>query len=172
MQKIALENSLLLIDTKNVSFDMQEIENRRFMYSPQSGELIIGRQYKGNQLIASHAEEHGRVGAKAPFDSFIRGWVGTGRSYKDGVIHFAPPIDTHNIDHFNRGFSTLEMFATNGANSRTVIRGFGDRWEQPLSDLIPEKGEKAMPYTSYDFDSLDASHKMKIDRTVYFDTSP
>lgn len=28
-----------------------------------------------------------------------------------------------------------------------------------------------MPYTSYDFDSLDASHKMKIDRTVYFDTA-
>lgn len=171
MQIISFENSLLLIDTKNVSFDMQEIENRRFMYSPQSGELIIGKQYKGNQLIASHAEEHGWVGAEAPFDSFIRGWIGTGRSYKDGVIHFAPPIDTHNIDHFNRGFSTLETFAVNGANSRTVIRGFGDRWEQPLSDLIPEKGEKTMPYTSYDFDSLDASHKMKIDRTVYFDTT-
>lgn len=28
-----------------------------------------------------------------------------------------------------------------------------------------------MPYTSYDFDSLEASHKMKIDRTVYFDTA-
>ena len=171
MQKIPLENSLLLIDTKNVSFDMQKIENRRFMYSPQSGELIIGRQYKGNQLIASLAEEYGQVGAKAPFDSFIRGWVGTGRSYKNGVIHFAPPIDTHNIDHFNRGFSTLEMFAANGANSQTVIRGFGDRWEQPLSDLIPEKGERIMPYTSYDYDSLDASHKMKIERTVYFDTA-
>ena len=171
MQKIPLENSLLLIDTKNVSFDMQKIENRRFMYSPQSGELIIGWQYKGNQLIASHAEEYGQVGAKAPFDSFIRGWVGTGRRYKNGVIHFAPPIDTHDINHFDRGFSTLEMFAANGANSQTVIRGFGDRWEQPLSDLIPEKGKRIMPYTSYDYDSLDASHKMKIERTVYFDTA-
>lgn len=28
-----------------------------------------------------------------------------------------------------------------------------------------------MPYTSYDYDNLDASHKMKIDRTVYFDTA-
>ena len=28
-----------------------------------------------------------------------------------------------------------------------------------------------MPYTSYACDSLDASHKMKIDRTVYFDTA-
>ena len=146
MQKITFENHLCMIDTKTNSFDMQEIENRRFMYSPDSCELIIGKQYKGNQLIASHAEEHGKAGVKAPFDSFIRGWIGTGKGYKDSVIHFAPPINTHNIDHFNRGFSTLEMFAANGANSRTIIRGFGDRWEQPLSDLISQKGEKFMPY--------------------------
>ena len=146
MQKITFENHLCMIDTKTNSFDMQEIENHRFMYSPDSCELIIGKQYKGNQLIASHAEEHGKAGVKAPFDSFIRGWIGTGKGYKDGVIHFAPPINTHNIDHFNRGFSTLEMFAANGANSRTIIRGFGDRWEQPLSDLISQKGEKFMPY--------------------------
>ena len=171
MRKIIFENSLLLIDTKSFSFNMQEIENRRFMYSPLSGELIIGRQYKRNQLIASHAEEHGQAAAKAPFDSFVRGWVGTGNSYKDGVIHFAPPIDTRNIDHFNRGFSTLEMFAANGANSRTLIRGFGDRWEQPLSDLIQKKGEKIMPYSAYDYDRLEAAHTMKIDRTVYFETA-
>ena len=146
MQKITLENRLLMIDTNTVSFDMQEIENRRFMYSPDSCELIIGEQYKGNDLIASHAEEHGKAGAKAPFDNFIRGWIGTGKGYKDGVIHFAPPINTHNIDRFNHGFSTLEMFSANGANSRTIIRGFGDRWEQPLSDLISQEGEKAMPY--------------------------
>ena len=66
MQKITLENRLLMIDTNTVSFDMQEIENRRFMYSPDSCELIIGEQYKGNDLIASHAEEHGKAGAKAP----------------------------------------------------------------------------------------------------------
>ena len=146
MQKITLENRLLMIDTNTVSFDMQEIENRRFMYSPDSCELIIGEQYKGNDLIASHAEEHGKAGAKAPFDNFIRGWIGTGKGYKDGVIHFAPPINTHNIDRFNHGFSTLEMFSANGANSRTIIHGFGDRWEQPLSDLISQEGEKAMPY--------------------------
>lgn len=146
MQKITLENRLLMIDTNTVSFDMQEIENRRFMYSPDSCELIIGEQYKGNDLIVSHAEEHGKAGAKAPFDNFIRGWIGTGKGYKDGVIHFAPPINTHNIDRFNHGFSTLEMFSANGANSRTIIRGFGDRWEQPLSDLISQEGEKAMPY--------------------------
>jgi hypothetical protein len=30
--------------------------------------------------ISSHAEEHGRMGAKEPFDDFIRGWIGIGGS--------------------------------------------------------------------------------------------
>ena len=108
---------------------------------PQTGELILGKQYRGNTLFKSHAEEHGKSGAKAPFDSFLRGWVGTGKDYKDGVIHFAPAIDAGNAEQFDRAFSTLEMFARNGANGKTVIRGFGDVWEQPLSDLIPERRE-------------------------------
>ena len=91
--------------------------------------------------MVSHAEEHGTSGAKAPFDSFIRGWIGTGRGYPDGVIHFAPAIDAQNIEQFNRGFSTLEMFNHNGANGKTIIRGFGDVWEQPLSELIFERSE-------------------------------
>ena len=109
------------------------------MFSPQTGELILGKQYRGSALVKSHAEEHGESGAKAPFDSFIRGWIGTGHSYKDGVIHFAPAIDAHNTEQFDRAFSVLEMFSQNGANGKTVIRGFGDIWEQPLSDLVPER---------------------------------
>ena len=120
---------------------MQAIQNRRFMFSPQTGELIIGRQYRGNALVKSHAEEHGESGAKAPFDSFLRGWIGTGKQYKDGVIHFAPAIDASNPEQFDRAFSTVEMFARNGANGKTVIRGFGDVWEQPLSKLIFERSE-------------------------------
>ena len=121
---------------------MQAIQNRRFMFSPQTGELILGKQYRGSALVKSHAEEHGESGAKAPFDSFIRGWIGTGRSYKDGVIHFAPAIDAHNTEQFDRAFSVLEMFSQNGANGKTVIRGFGDVWEQPLSDLVPERSDR------------------------------
>ena len=120
---------------------MQAIQNRRFMFSPQTGELILGKQYRSSTLVLSHAEEHGASGAKAPFDSFIRGWVGTGRSYKDGVIHFSPAINAHNTEQFDRAFSVLEMFSQNGANGKTVIRGFGDVWEQPLSDLVPERSE-------------------------------
>ena len=136
---LEISNGLMLIDTSRTTFDMQAIQNRRFMFSPQTGELILGRQYRGNALVKSHAEEHGESGAKAPFDSFLRGWVGTGKDYKDGVIHFAPAIDARNPEQFDRAFSTVEMFAQNGANGKTVIRGFGDVWEQPLSELIPER---------------------------------
>ena len=118
---------------------MRQIENRRFMFSPQSGELIFGRQYKGSQLYASHAEEHGESGAKAPYDSFIRGWVGTGRQYPHGVIHFAPNVESANVEQFEKAFSALEIFRENGAEGQTVIRGFGDAWEQPLSNIIPDQ---------------------------------
>ena len=118
---------------------MQAIENRRFMYQPQTGTLILGYQFHGKDLVSSHAEEHHASGAQEPFDSFIRGWIGTGRSYPDGVIHFAPNIDSRNTEQFDRAFSTLEMFRENNANGKTVIRGFGDKWEQSFSEIMPEK---------------------------------
>lgn len=129
--KAELTAALMLLDTRSMSFDMREIDNRRFMFSPQAGELILGRQYRGGQLYKSHAEEHFDSGAKAPFDSFIRGWIGTGRDYPDGVIHFAPNIGTDNIPAFDNAFSTLQMFSENGAAGDTVVRGFGRKWEQP-----------------------------------------
>ena len=124
------------IDTAQSSFDMQEIQNRRFMFNPQTGTLILGRQYSGNQIVSSHAEEHGRMDAGEPFDDFVRGWIGTGRSYTNGVIHFAPPIPKEHPEIFDKGYSTLEMFAQNGTDSNTVIRGFPGAWEQPLSSII------------------------------------
>ncbi len=35
----------MLIDTATKAFDIQEIDNRRFMYEPKTGVLIIGEQY-------------------------------------------------------------------------------------------------------------------------------
>ena len=137
-----MENGVLLIDTRRACFDMQAIENRRFMYEPQTGTLILGYQFRGKDLASSHAEEHTDSGATEPFDRFIRGWIGTGREYKDGVIHFAPNIDGQNPEQFDRAYSTLEMFRENKANGKTVVRGFGDRWEQPLSNLIPERSDR------------------------------
>ena len=167
----------MLLDTRSMSFDMREIDNRRFMFSPQTGELILGRQYRSGQLYKSHAEEHFDSGAKAPFDSFIRGWIGTGRDYPDGVIHFAPNIGTDNITAFDNAFSTLQMFSENGAAGDTVVRGFGRKWEQPLKDIItPTKersktvSEQEKNYSSYDFDRLEVAKKLVIERSIYFES--
>ena len=99
------------------------------MFSPKSGELILGKQYRGSALRSSHAEEHGQVGAVAPFDAFVRGWIGTGADYR-------PAADGQNIELFDSAFSALEMFANNGANEKTVVRGFGGVWEQPLGSIL------------------------------------
>ena len=130
------------IDTGQTAFDMQQIENRRFMYQPQTGTLILGYQYKGNYLASSHADEHFKSGAAEPFDSFIRGWIGSGKSYPHGIIHFAPNIPADNVQAFDRAYSTLQMFRDNGAAGNTVIRGFGASWEQPLNQIIIERSNQ------------------------------
>ena len=173
MTKVEIADALMLVDTRRMSFDMREIENRRFMFSTQTGELILGKQYKGRQLYKSHAEEHFDSGAKAPFDSFIRGWIGTGKDYKNGVIHFAPSIDNRSMELFDKAFSTLQMFSENGANGNTVVRGFGNTWEQPLNNIIPrseERSEKSMSYHAYDHDKLEAADTMRIERKIYFES--
>ena len=130
------------IDTGQTAFDMQQIENRRFMYQPQTGTLILGYQYKGNHLASSHADEHFKSGAAEPFDSFIHGWIGSGKSYPHGIIHFAPNIPADNVQAFDRAYSTLQMFRDNGAAGNTVIRGFGASWEQPLNQIIIERSNQ------------------------------
>ena len=126
----------MLINTEQQSFDMQDILNRRFIFNPQSGTLILGRQYFGNQIISSHAEEHGRMNTGELFDDFLRGWIGTGGRFESGVIHFSPPIPQSNPEAFDMGYIALEMFARNGASDNTVIRGFPGDWEQPLLNII------------------------------------
>ena len=137
-QYIDIANSVMRIDTNTFYFDIQKIENRRFMFNPQTDTLILGYQYKGHKLISSHAEEHAAADTGEAFDDFIRGWIGTGGKYKNGIIHFAPGIPSSIPEMFEKGFDTLEMFSKNGANKDTVIRAFGEVWEQPLSELIKE----------------------------------
>ena len=147
-QKIPVEikDSLMLIDTATRRFDMRDIDNRRFMYEPKTGVLILGEQYgKVKGLPGSHAEDLAKAGITAGYDDYVRGWVGPGREYPKGVIHFAPNMDEKNIALFNRAFDTLEMFRENGAGAETVVRAFGKRWEQPLFAILnapPEREQK------------------------------
>jgi hypothetical protein len=135
-EKIDITDEDMRIDTRRQGFDIRQIRNRRFMFSPQTGTLILGRQHRRDAVTESHAEEHGRTAKDEPFDSFVRGWVGMDGGYTDGVIHFAPPIPKDSPEMFSNGYSALEMLASNGASKTTVIRGFSGAWEQPLSDII------------------------------------
>ena len=140
IEKIAILKDIMCIDTAKQSIDMQQIQNRRFMYNPRTGILVLGFQYAPKSpLLSSHADELAGAGITKGYDDFVRGWIGTGRNYPKGVIHFAPSVDEQCVWLFDRAFSTLEMFRENGAQDATVVRGFGKRWERPLSDIIADK---------------------------------
>jgi len=137
IEKIPIVPEIMRIDTRTQAIDMQQIGNRRFLFNPKTG--VLGRQYQETSLVnASHAVELADAGITKDFDDFVRGWIGTGRNYPKGVIHFAPCVDSGNISLFDRAFDTLEMFRENGALAGTVVRGFGSRWEQPLSAILTD----------------------------------
>ena len=128
---------MMKLDVAVQAFDMQDISNRRFMYNPKTGILVLGQQYgKTRGLPGSHTDDLAQAGIKNGFDDFVRGWVGTGKNYPAGIIHFAPNVDAQNISLFNRAFDTLEMFQCNGALPDTVVWGFGRQWEQALSEVL------------------------------------
>ena len=140
--KIPIVPEVMRIDTWTQAVDIQQIDNRRFMYNPDTGLLVLGRQYAAVSLTdSSHAGELAAAGITKDYDAFVRGWVGTGGDYPVGVVHFAPSVDARNIGLFDRAFDTLKMFADNGALAGTVVRGFGESWEQPLSDIFTDMRE-------------------------------
>ena len=105
---------------------MQQIDNRRFMYNPKTGILVLGYQYAATStMVSSHANELADAGITKGYDDFVRGWIGTGGDYPKGVIHFAPCVDKRNIMLFDQAFDTLKMFQESGALAGTVVRGFG-----------------------------------------------
>jgi hypothetical protein len=131
---VQITDNPMRIDTKLQSLDMQAISNRRFLFNSQTGTLILGNSNKDN--FSEFESEHAKFAANESFNSFTLGWIGVGKGYRDGVIHFSPPVPKDNAAMFDNAFATLEMFARNGANGGTVIRGFPGAWEQPLSNLI------------------------------------
>lgn len=79
-EKTAITKEIMRIDTKRQVIDIQQIDNRRFMYNPVTDVLILGRQYKEtNKIISSHANELAEAGITEGFDEFVWGWIGTGR---------------------------------------------------------------------------------------------
>jgi len=145
MKKVDLKNTLLCVNLNKEHLDFTQIKNRRFMYHAD-GWLILGVEdvlsRKGAKLLKSHAEEYheatGICDSLPSFDSFIRGWIGVGDSYKDGIIHFAPHIPSCNIEMFENAFSFIEATLQNGFTKNAILRGFPGAWEQSIQTILPD----------------------------------
>lgn len=65
IEKIPIMADIMRIDTKMQTIDIQQINNRRFLYNPKTAVLVLGRQYgKTKGLPASHAEELAGAGSQ------------------------------------------------------------------------------------------------------------
>ena len=133
------------VDLNKASVDFMGVENRRFMYHP-SGFLVLGAEDTTlGENFSSHSEEFYEVCKMhehelPPFDDFIRGWIGVGGGYDNGIIHFAPNIISDNIPMFDKAFSFIEATLENGFSNDTCLRGFGNKWEQKISEALGEEG--------------------------------
>ena len=133
--KRRVEKSLMVIRVKWEIIDILQIANRRFMYNPQNGTLILGDEIFGRNICSSHSQEFYASKAEGRFDDYLRGWIGTSKNYPQGIVHFAPAVG---MEQFDRGFDTLQMFTRlEGINGDTVVRGFCALTEQRLGDLLP-----------------------------------
>lgn len=133
--KREIEKNLMVINIKREIIDILQIDNRRFMYNPKIGSLILGDEMYGKNICSSHSQEFYVSQADGHFDDYLRGWIGVSKSYPHGVIHFAPAVSR---EQFDRGFDSLQMFGKlDGVNGDTIIRGFCGLPEQRMSDLLP-----------------------------------
>ena len=133
--KRQVEKILMVIDVKREIIDILQITNRRFMYNPQTGTLILGDEMYGKSICSSHSQEFYASKAEGRFDDYLRGWIGVSKSYPHGIVHFAPAVS---MEQFDCGFDALQMFARlEGVNGATIVRGFCTMPDQRMGDLLP-----------------------------------
>jgi len=51
IEKIPIVPEIMRIDTRTQAIDMQQIGNRRFLFNPKTGVLVLGRQYQETSLV-------------------------------------------------------------------------------------------------------------------------
>lgn len=82
MTYVEIIPGLMKLDVNKEYIDIQKIWNRRFMYCPATGILVLGVQYPDDSpMVSSHAQELAEAGITSGFDSFVRGWIGAGKEY-------------------------------------------------------------------------------------------
>ena len=106
-------------------------------YEMHREDMAIVRELGANTIRLAHyqhAQEFYDSQAGGCFDDYLRGWIGTSKSYPRGVIHFAPAVI---MEQFDRGFDALQMFARlEGTGGDTVIRGFCRLWEERIGAIL------------------------------------
>ena len=138
-----ISRSLEVFDLNQTQIDLSTIENRRFMYH-SDGILILGAEdtaRNGKCLLKSHAEEYGiavdsKPSSLPPYDEFVRGWIGVGKLYPFGIIHFAPHVPSMRGPYFDAAFDFIEKAMQNGFGNNSVLRGFGEVWERSILDVL------------------------------------
>lgn len=68
-----VEKSLMVINVRREIIDVLRITNRRFMYDPQTGILLLGDEIYGKSIRSSHAQEFHESKAGGSFDDYLRG---------------------------------------------------------------------------------------------------
>ena len=145
MQFANISNSLEVFDLNKIQINLSNIQNRRFMYH-SAGILVLGAEDTAKSsrgLLQSHAEEYGIAAENVapslpPYDAFVRGWIGAGKHYPHGIIHFAPHIVSAFSSSYHTAFDFIEVALKNGFNDQCVLRGFGEVWERLASDVLGE----------------------------------
>lgn len=120
-------------------FNLLAGENRRFLFHPGRAEMVIGGAWNSRNL-RSHELDFDLAGGQGDPDHWwVKGWVGIGRNFPSGIIHFTPPLNREWLSDpatFDGCFSCLEFWHKSGASLKTVVRGWGGRHEQPLGDIL------------------------------------
>lgn len=117
--------------------DITKIKNARFLYNPVKKELILDDD---NKLSGSHSELYFNIkNTNDNFDDYIRGFIGFGGNYRNGIIHFSPHIMKQDYEGINAGLSFIEQMIKMGATDKIKIRNLGYIGEIKYYDLISDK---------------------------------
>lgn len=116
---VELTDKLTIINTFKEIVNLSGTKNRRFMYNPKTGTLLLGDVNK-DVSNSSHESEFNIADIKEKYDDFVRGWIGFDKKeFKNGIIHFYSTINS-----YDDIFDTIVMFAyMGGINPKTKIRG-------------------------------------------------
>jgi len=133
---VEIVNGPMLIDTKIQSFNVKDIKNRYFMYSPSEKELILNT----NGRVS---DDPTNVALKVDcFDDHytIRGYIGFSKKYENGIIQFSPWI--YKGEKTEDAIDCIKMLVKNGAGDNIVVKDFvpNTRFGAPVSDKDIKEG--------------------------------